>query len=86
MFRKRESINANFAKSPLFLKACELAGIEPTKRQASRFRNRTGQAFRFIRMAREALKRGDNSTVNKLADIARSRASRQAGPIIVLQR
>lgn len=29
----------------LFLKCCELAGCEPTIRQASKFRNRSGRAF-----------------------------------------
>lgn len=29
----------------LFLKACELAGVEPTRRQASKFRNKNGSAY-----------------------------------------
>lgn len=49
------SINANFAKNPLFLKACELAGVPPTKRQASAFRNHKGLAFRHASAARKLL-------------------------------
>lgn len=35
----------------VFRKACKLAGVEPTTRQASRFRNKKGSAFRFRRQA-----------------------------------
>lgn len=49
------AINANFAQSPLFLKACMLAGVPPTKRQASAFRNRKGLAFKFANAARKEL-------------------------------
>lgn len=49
------SINANFAQNPLFLKACELAKVPPTKRQASAFRNHKGLAFRQASAARKLL-------------------------------
>jgi hypothetical protein len=41
-----ESTNAKFATTdPLFQKACELAGIPSTRRQASKFRRKTGRAW-----------------------------------------
>lgn len=43
---KPEVTNAQFAKNdPTFAKACELAEVEPTKRQASKFRNKRGAAY-----------------------------------------
>lgn len=39
------STNAEFALDRLFRKACELAKVEPTKRQASKWRNRRGRAY-----------------------------------------
>ena len=56
MYRTRESINSNFAQSPLFIKACELAKIIPSKRQASRFRAKKGLAYSFVKRARQELK------------------------------
>ena len=35
------------AEDILFIKACNLAGIEATKRQASRWQNNKGTAFKF---------------------------------------
>ncbi len=38
--------NASFAEhNPVFRKACELARVEATPRQASKWRNRRGQAY-----------------------------------------
>jgi hypothetical protein len=38
--------NAEFARTNgQFRAACERAGIEPTRRQASKFRNKTGAAW-----------------------------------------
>lgn len=34
-------------KDPIFRKACELAGVQPTKRQASKWRNKRGRAYDF---------------------------------------
>ena len=34
--------NKEYAVLPHFLELCELAGIKPTKRQASKFRNKRG--------------------------------------------
>lgn len=40
--------NARFAAhNPVFRKACELAKVEPTQRQASKWRNRRGRAYSF---------------------------------------
>lgn len=48
--------NKKFAEaSTLFRKACELAGIEPTSRQASRFLNGSGAARKFYNAARKEL-------------------------------
>jgi uncharacterized protein YnzC (UPF0291/DUF896 family) len=42
----REVSNAKFAKTDQnFKDACELAGLEATSRQASKFRNKQGKAF-----------------------------------------
>ena len=39
--------NKEFANSnPNFLTACASVGLKPTKRQASRWRNRKGKAFK----------------------------------------
>lgn len=43
--RVREGKNKGRLKDPKFLKACELAGVEPTKRQASKWNNQYGAAF-----------------------------------------
>jgi hypothetical protein len=42
-----ESINKNFVQNPVFKMACELAGVYPSVRQASKYRNRKGQAYCF---------------------------------------
>jgi hypothetical protein len=41
--------------SPVFLKACEIAGIQPTHRQASKWNNGYGRALRFKAQAMMAL-------------------------------
>lgn len=57
--------NREFAHSnPVFIKACELAGLETTARQASRFRNEMGKAFTFKTTAQKELaseKKEDNN-------------------------
>lgn len=53
-----ETTNEDFAKQDrLFKKACELAEVEATPRQASRWRNGTGAARRFFRDAKKAINR-----------------------------
>lgn len=48
--------NVEFAKQNLlFQKACELAGIQPTTRQASKWRNEKGKAFTFRHDAKSKL-------------------------------
>lgn len=50
--------NYNFARTnPVFIKACELAGVEATKRQASKWRNRAGRAYAQRNAALAELKR-----------------------------
>ena len=40
--------NRHFAKSNShFNKCCEMAGVKPTKRQASKFRSGFGKAYKF---------------------------------------
>ena len=39
----------------VFRKACELAGIEPTVRQASKYRSKRGMAYRFKEQAKSIL-------------------------------
>ena len=36
--------NANFTKDQLFRTRCEIAGVQPTKRQASKYRSGKGRA------------------------------------------
>lgn len=46
--RQREygTTNKEFAETNVeFKAACDIAGVKPTKRQASRFRNNRGKAF-----------------------------------------
>ena len=53
--KKRMTANERTLRSPLFQKACELAGIPATKRQASKFNNSRGIAFRKIAAAKREL-------------------------------
>lgn len=39
--------NREFSKTEEFIKCCKKAGIEPTKRQASKFKNKKGTAYNF---------------------------------------
>lgn len=42
--------NRQFAESnPRFKNACEKAGVPPTKRQASKFRNERGAAWKALK-------------------------------------
>jgi hypothetical protein len=43
--KQRAIDNQIVLKSRAFIEACEQAGIKPTKRQASRFKNKTGKAW-----------------------------------------
>ena len=53
----RTATNSTFAVvDPLFRKACELAGVVPTKRQASKWHNRRGLAYGSRHQAESALK------------------------------
>jgi hypothetical protein len=49
--------NANFTKDAVFQKACEIAGVKATRRQASKFRNRKGAARRYLGTAAASVKR-----------------------------
>ena len=40
--------NAKFSKSESFIKLCENAGIMPTKRQASKFRDKRGKLYKLM--------------------------------------
>jgi hypothetical protein len=39
--------NREFAKEPRFIHLCQIAEVEPTVRQASKFRNKKGLAFKM---------------------------------------
>jgi hypothetical protein len=43
--KKKMLTNQDFTKNPLFAAACDLANCRPTKRQASKFRRKTGLAY-----------------------------------------
>jgi len=50
--------NAKFAqRDVVFQKACEIANVEPTQRQASKFRAGKGAARRFLGTAASWVKR-----------------------------
>lgn len=53
---KSTSRNSAHMNSQLFVKACGIAGIPATKRQASKFSRKKGLAHRFINQARKDLK------------------------------
>ena len=47
--KETREINAKFAETNKeFLAACDLVGIKPTTRQASKYRNKKGKAFKGI--------------------------------------
>jgi len=49
---KYETTNATFAKNDgNFINACSKAGVQPTTRQASKWRNKTGLAYMQGRLA-----------------------------------
>lgn len=59
----RDTTNVHFAAhSPLFRKACELAGVPPTKRQAGKFRRGEGKAYAHREAARQELETSDAPT------------------------
>lgn len=45
------AVHKEYIKERVFLKACKLANVEPTSRQASKFRRRKGVAFRYVKTA-----------------------------------
>ena len=47
--------NKKFAKEEIFIKWCEKAGVTPTIRQASKFRNGKGLAYKFSRRKGESV-------------------------------
>jgi len=48
--------NQDFSRTDrVFKMACELAGVEPTSRQASKFRNRKGTAIKYQGRAAKAV-------------------------------
>jgi hypothetical protein len=55
--------NRQTLHDPLFLKACELAQIQPTHRQASKWNNGYGKALRFRREARAAIRAAETAQV-----------------------
>ena len=57
--------NEQFAQSdPVFRKACELARVSPTRRQASKWHRREGLAVKFAADARKTLNGRLTSTDN----------------------
>jgi len=52
----RKLTNKQLTNNPLFKKACKLAGVDPSPRQASKFFNgRRGQALKFKHEAQQEL-------------------------------
>lgn len=53
--------NKEFAKTfPVFIRACEIAHVEPTKRQASKWHNKKGRAYVFRMQAMSEVARRQN--------------------------
>lgn len=49
MSEPKEVTNRQFSKTDKnFLSACEKAGVEPTARQASKYRNKKGLAYKGV--------------------------------------
>lgn len=48
---EREKENQRILKNETFQKACEKAEVEPSKRQASKFKNKKGLAYKFGKIA-----------------------------------
>jgi hypothetical protein len=56
--------NKKFAETNIeFRKSCELAGITPTARQGSKFRNGKGTAYRFKKNAIKEINRKDENKI-----------------------
>lgn len=53
--------NSELADNELFRIACDLAGVQPTRRQASKWRNRKGKAYYFRNEAVRALQEKNNA-------------------------
>ena len=54
--------NSTFAQSDkLFQEVCKISQIKPTTRQASKYRNKKGSAYKFYN---ERKKSGDLSSIN----------------------
>jgi len=45
--KKNRVDNKQFAKSKWFIDVCNFAGVVPTRRQASKYRNKKGKAFNY---------------------------------------
>ena len=53
MDEKKLVTNEKFSEiDPLFKDACDLAGVKPTSRQASKWRNQRGSAYSFRHKAK----------------------------------
>ncbi len=46
--------NKEFLKDKAFLECCKKANIEPSKRQASKFRNKKGIAYKYHEEVKDA--------------------------------
>jgi len=58
--KKYDIINREFVNEPIFQEACKIAGIEPTTRQASKWRNKKGKAYPFRFKSKLKITEGDN--------------------------
>ena len=59
------STNQQFAdKDEVFRRACQLAGIQPTKRQAAKWRSNHGRAHEFRRAALEVLEAQNGTPID----------------------
>ena len=57
--------NLEFSKNKLFKQACKAAGIEPTQRQASKFRNGKGLARKNANLIK-CLQAVNQAKINKM--------------------
>lgn len=43
---KSKKVHKEFTSNPEFVKACQRAGVDPTTRQASKWNNKKGKAYK----------------------------------------
>jgi len=53
MSKKERPTNAGYSRLPEFTEKCRQAGVEPSRRQASKYRNGKGKVWNFFNKKEE---------------------------------